>query len=334
MNKKKVLSFGEILLRYALPSEQNWLSGASINAYLGGAEMNVGVALAQWGDSVKYCSAVPDNFLGKQLINNLENAKIDTSAMQIMGDRVGVYYVPEGEDVKNAGVFYDRANSAFSQLKTGQINWEAIMEDCDWFHFSAIAAALNHDVTAVCHEALEVAQRKGLTISLDLNYRSKLWQYVPSPIPIMQPLAAYCDVIMGNVWAANTLLGVALGDAPKDRFHKENCLSQAHDTAQNLFALYPKLQTIANTYRFTEGEYVHYYATLHDKKHDFCSETHETNSVIDKVGSGDCFMAALIYGLRQNLDYQKIIAVSASAAFYKLQEKGDATQQKNPFSLE
>lgn len=323
-----IFSFGEILLRYALPMEQNWLQGANINAYLGGAEMNVAVALANWGETVKYCSVVPDNYLGNQLIRDLENAQIDASAVLKKGDRVGVYYVPEGEDTKNAGVFYDRANSAFSQLKVGQIDWETVLDGCDWFHFSAIAAALNHDVTAVCHEALQMAEKKGLRISLDLNYRSKLWQYVASPVAIMQPLAAYCDVVMGNVWAANTLLGVPLGDAEKDRFHQENCLTQAHQTAQILFETYPKIKTVANTYRFTEGENVHYYATLHDKKQDFCSSIFETNQVIDKVGSGDCFMAGLIYGLRQDFNYQEIIDFSAAAAFGKLQEKGDATKQK------
>lgn len=327
----RVLCFGEILLRYALPSAQNWLHGANINAYLGGAEHNVAVALANWGVPVKYCSALPDNFLGRQIITNLEDAHVDTSAMQIVGDRVGVYYVPEGEDVKNAGVFYDRANSSFSQLKVGQIDWEKILHDCDWFHFSAIAAALNDDVTAVCEEALKVAERKGLTISLDLNYRSKLWQYTASPIPIMQPLAAYCDVVMGNVWAANTLLGIPIDAAEKDRFQKENCIKQAHDTAQTMFDLYPKIKTVANTYRFSEQDDIYYYATLHERNQDFCSKNFETKTVVDKVGSGDCFMAGLIYGLRQKNDYQDIVNLAATVAFNKLQEKGDASKQKLPF---
>src|SRR5690606_20683682 len=133
---------------------------------------------------------------------------IDTSAIHYSGSRVGLYYLQQGTDVKNSGVIFDRAGSSFAQLKKGMINWDEVFEGITWFHFSAIAAALSQSAAEVCEEALQAASSKGITISVDLNYRNKLWQYGKQPIEVMPGLVKYCNLVMGNLWAANVMLGI------------------------------------------------------------------------------------------------------------------------------
>ena len=181
----KICSFGEILLRYAPDINGDWLKKQSMSCYIGGAELNVASALAKWGLPVKYITAVPENYLGHALVDFVEGKNIQQSDIVFSGSRVGAYYLPVGLELKHAGVIYDRAHSAFSELQPGQLNWEKILADCSWFHFSALSPALNENVAVVCKEALELASKKGLTIYVDLNYRSKLWQYTSSPAPIM-----------------------------------------------------------------------------------------------------------------------------------------------------
>jgi 2-dehydro-3-deoxygluconokinase len=324
---KKVCSFGEILLRYAIPTTQNWVHLPQLAVYLGGAELNVATALANWGIPVKYCTAMPNHFMAQQIENDLTQLKIDVSAIQKMGERIGSYYLEEGAEIKNTGIIYDRAHSAFSALKVGMIDWETVLNDCEWLHFSAIVPALNLNLVAVCHEALQVANAKGIKISIDLNYRAKLWTYTKDLISIMQPLVNQCDMVMGNVWSANILLGIPLNHSQKEVLQVQNCLEQAAETSATIFATFPKVKIIANTFRFANDLETTYYGTLHLPKSNYQSTVFKTNSVVDKVGSGDCFMAGLIYGFLQNIDNQTIINYAAAAAFGKLQEKGDATQQ-------
>jgi 2-dehydro-3-deoxygluconokinase len=143
----------------------------------------------------------------------------------------------------------------------------------------------------------------------------------------MQPIVNQCDIVMGNVWSAKILLGIPLNDTQKDVLHPENCLEQAAESSANIFAKFPKVKVIANTFRFASDSETIYYGTLHQPTQNYQSPVFKTKSVVDKVGSGDCFMAGLIYGFLQNMDNQTIINYSAAAAFGKLQEKGDATQQ-------
>ena len=260
---KKVCTFGEILFRFALPDEQNWIIKPKISAYLGGAELNVANALSCWKIPVKYCTAMPDNFISAQIEKSLEQKDIDTSGIVKFGERIGTYYLTENAQIQHTGIVYDRQNSSFSHLKIGMIDWEMVLEDCDWFHFSAIVPALNENLVAVCHEALKAATQKGITISIDLNYRSKLWTYTPDIISVMQPLVAQCDVVMGNVWSAQTLIATSLNDKVKNVLHPENCLEQATETSVEIFKKYPKVKFVANTFRFSEDERTTYYGTLH-----------------------------------------------------------------------
>jgi len=323
---KKICCFGEILMRVSPP--QDWAAAHQLQVYIGGAEANVATALANWNIPVRYCTAMPDNYIGRDIEESLQERGIDTSAIAWQGGRVGLYYMQQGADLKHSGVIYDRAYSSFYDLKPGDIDWNSVLEDVDWFHFTAISPALNENVAAVCLEALQAAQQKGITISADLNYRAKLWKYGKEPVEVMPALIQYCDVIMGNIWAANTLLGTALDPDIEITHQKEAYLQHAITTSEALMRQFPKCSTIAYTFRFDEAPSgISYYAALYQHKSLEVSRYFKAEQIKDKAGSGDCFMAGLIYGIQQKHSARQIIDFAAAAAFGKLQETGDASRQ-------
>lgn len=320
---QKIFCFGEALLRFSPVLGGEWIKHNNMPFYIGGAELNVAAALARWQVPVAYGTALPDNYLSKEIIEQLKKQGIDTTAIKLCGNRMGSYYLPQGADLKNAGVIYDRAYSSFYELQPGQINWEEILQDKSWFHFSAISPALNANVAAVCKEALEAAQKLGLTISVDLNYRAKLWQWGKTPDAVMPGLVQYCHVVMGNLWAAEKMLGIAL---PADlQNNKEAYIAQSEETSKEIIKSFPTCNQVANTFRFDVQNGIDYYATLYRQKTFFVSPSHHTNYIVDKVGSGDCFMAGLIYGNFKKLPPQEIIDFASAAAFNKLFITGDAT---------
>lgn len=320
----KVLCFGEFLLRLSPQLGGEWIRQAAMPVYVGGAELNAATALALWGVPVAYCSALPEHYLSREICQHLEEKNIDTRPMVFGGSRIGSYYLPQGTDLKNAGVIYDRAHSSFSELQPGQIDWDAVLQDVSWFHFSAISPALNASVAAVCKEALEAATQKGINISVDLNYRSKLWQWGKQPIDVMPDLVQHCTVVMGNIWAAEQMLNIEM-DKGFDRSEKASCLEQAQKTSEAILQRFPQCRQVANTFRFDESGTIRYYATLYREGTLSVSEEHQTDVVVDKVGSGDTFMAGLIYGSYKNLSAQQTVSFAAAAAFNKLFITGDAT---------
>lgn len=291
--------------------------------FVGGAELNVAQALARWDVPVSYASALPDHYLSKEIIDFIHSVGVDTSEMVFRGDRIGTYYLPTGADLKNAGVIYDRANSAFAGLKPGMINWDDVLNNKSWFHFSAISPALNEDIAAVCLEAVKAANKKGIPVSVDLNYRAKLWQYGKKPVEVMPALVEYCDVVMGNAWAAESLLGIV--SPLKDSVGIDHSVLEegANESMQHLRAKFPRAKTLAYTFRLDKE----YFAVINKEEEKARSVVFPIGDAVDRVGSGDCFMGGLIYGLVNNHSAVDIINFAASAAVGKLYEKGDATQQ-------
>lgn len=323
-NMNKVLSFGELLLRFSPGLNGAWISEAAMPVYVGGAELNVATALAAWGLPVAYCTALPNHYLAKELSSILNTKGIDTTKLLWQGHRIGTYYLPQGADLKNAGVIYDRVHSSFWSLQPGQIDWDMILQGIDWFHFSAISPALNQNVAAICLEAVEAASQKGITISVDLNFRPKLWQWGKQPAEIMPALVQHCHVVMGNIWAAETMLNIPLAKDLK-MATKQNYLEQAHKTSEALIAQFSKCRQVANTFRFDEGDGIRYYATLFEKNQLYVAAEQHAGAIVDKAGSGDCFMAGLIWSAKQNYATQQALDFAATAAFEKLFIKGDAT---------
>src|SRR4051812_44901414 len=152
-----ILSFGELLIRLSPDTESAWLKDNFMPAFVGGAELNTATALANWKVPVDYFTALPDNYLSRQILNFLQKKGIDTTPVFFHGERIGLYYLAQGLDLKNAGVIYDRANSSFATLKTGMIDWDKCLNRVSWFHFSAICPAISAETAAVCKEALQAA---------------------------------------------------------------------------------------------------------------------------------------------------------------------------------
>ena len=321
-----VLSFGEILLRFAPDANAKWLNKNSLDVYPGGSELNVAAALAKWRVPVSYCTAAPQNFLAEHLIKKIEAQNIYTSTIIYTGNKIGTYYLLQGKDIQHAALIYDRLNSSFSELKTGMINWDQILTGIRWFHFSAIAPALNENVAAVCKEALLACAKKSITVSVDLNYRSKLWQYGKKANEIMPELLQYCDVVMGNIWSAETMLNIKVPENIHDDNAKENYVQQAKKTSEEIIKQFPKCKIVANTFRFDKKD-IEYFGTVFSSNNLYVSISYKTEEVIDRVGSGDCFMAGLIYGVYNHLPFQQVVNFATAAAFQKLFIKGDFTNK-------
>lgn len=322
----KVLCFGELLLRLPPAHGGEWLRENNMPVFIGGAELNVATALARWEKPVKYFTALPDNIISKDIKSYLQQKNIDTSPIIYSGERIGLYYLQKGADMKSAANIFDRKYSSFSMLETGFVDWDEILKNVSWFHFSAIAPAVSATAAALCAEALAAASKKNITISVDLNSRSNLWQYGKQSNEVMPELVKYCNVIMGNVWAANALLGIPVDENIHQNATQENYLINATASANHIFEKFPNCQSVAYTFRFdSDVSNIEYYATLNNRKEQFVSPIFKTNEIVERVGSGDCFMAGLIYGLSSQHSGDDVISFAAAAAFGKLQEHGDAT---------
>jgi 2-dehydro-3-deoxygluconokinase len=326
---KIVLSFGELLLRICPDAEGNWLRENAFSVYVGGAEANVATALALWGVPSAYFTVLPENLMARQLTGYLQERNIDTERILYRGSRMGLYFLPKGKDLKNAGVIYDREHSAFADLQPGSVDWDLVYKNVGWLHFSAISPALNARVAQVCEEALQAASDRGITISVDLNYRAKLWQYGAQPTDIMPGLARYCDVIMGNLWAAEKMLGVPVDNDSISSSRKEDYLEHARVSSVRIQELFPKARYVAHTFRFDQEDAgIHYYTAMYAEGHLYHSREYFAEKIVDKVGSGDCYMAGLIYGLFRQRPLQEVLEFATAAAFQKLFITSDATDQK------
>jgi 2-dehydro-3-deoxygluconokinase len=323
-----VLNFGELLLRITPDAVGDWLSDNSIPVFIGGAELNVATALALWDVPSKYFTALPKNGMSVQLKSFIEAKNIDTSAILEYGKRLGLYFLTKGQDLKHDALIYDRAGSGFAELTTGVIDWDKVLDGVTWFHFSAICPAVSQSAADVCLEAVKEASKRGITVSIDLNYRAKLWQYGKTPVEVIPALAEYCDLIMGNIWAAQLMLGIEIIPEIEESGQKSIYLKAAQNTSQAIIERFPNCKAVANTFRFdANNKDVVYYTALYTGDMLYHSNEYNAETIVDKVGSGDCYMAGLIYGFYNNNDPQQIVEFATAAAFEKLFVNSDATNR-------
>lgn len=320
---KKIACFGELLLRLSPDTDGQCWQAHQLPAFIGGAELNVASALGAWGAPVKFITALPANELSETLQKLVEDRNVELVASRVPDSRLGLYYLPQGADLKAAGVIYDRSHSAFAGLQPGQIDWQRVLADVDWLHISAINPGLNATLVEVCEEALKKAKEMGVRISIDLNYRPKLWKYGADPVVLMPRLLAYADIVMGNIWAAEKLLGIpALLDTSEGKTDEE-LITAAKTSTAVLRQQYPQAQEVVYTFRLANR----YFSVAQQLENTVVSRCFPIREVVDRAGSGDCFMAGFIYGKRNGYSLAEQLNLAAAAAVQKMTERGDATQQ-------
>jgi len=323
-NKEKILVFGELLLRFSSSEEQFISKNHTVSIFPGGSEANVAASLGQLNLPCSYVTCVPENALALSALNNLIDLGVDTSKTITTGDRMGLYFLLSANGLTSGQVVYDRKFSSFSMITPGLFDWDSIMRGNTWFHWTALTPALNEQTAAVCKEALVAAKKNGLKISVDLNYRNRLWDYGKEPIEVMPELVQFCDVIMGNIWAANKMLGTHVShDLARDT-SSDDYMLHAEASAKEIFGLFPNCRHIANTFRFMDNpQHNLFYGTYHTPTENYISKIYETNEVVDRIGSGDAFMAGLIYALAHQQTGQNVIDTATKSGYQKLFVRGD-----------
>ena len=207
---KKVVTFGELMLRITPPGREMILQTPNMVCTFGGAEANVAVAVSAYGDEAKFVTALPKNDLGRAAVNELRRFGLDTSAIRFSDKRLGLYFTETGSNMRPSKVIYDRDNTAIAAVKPGDFDWDAILADADWFHVTGITPALSESLCDATIEALKKCKEKGITVSCDLNYRKKLWKWGKEPIEVMPEIAKYIDIMIANEEDCQKCLGIKM----------------------------------------------------------------------------------------------------------------------------
>ena len=210
---KKVVTFGEIMMRLAPPGFLRFGQTNSFDVIYGGGEANVAVSLANFGVPVNYVTRLPENDLGDACKRYVQQYGVGVEHIARGGDRLGIYFLETGAVQRGSKVIYDRANSAIATVEPGMIDWKTVFADADWFHWTGITPAISAGAAAVCLEAVQTAKEMGLTVSCDLNYRKKLWKWGRTPGEVMPELVSLCDVAVGNEEDADKVFGIRAPEA-------------------------------------------------------------------------------------------------------------------------
>lgn len=322
----KVVTFGEIMLRLAPPGFLRFSQTNSFDVVYGGGESNVAVSLANYGIPVDFVTRLPKNDIGDCALMELRKRGVNTQNIIFGGDRLGIYFLETGAVSRASKVVYDRANSAISEIKPGMIDWDKVFEGADWFHWTGITPAISQSAADVCLEAVKVASAKGITISTDLNYRAKLWNYGVAPEPIMTELTSYCDIILGNEEDAEKHFGIQpVGLNITTEGH--NIKAEAFlSVCQQMMKKFPKAKKVITTLRGSiSASHNTWAGVLYDGTTMFESPQYQITDIVDRVGGGDSFMGGLIYGLLSYPDDdQNALNFAVAASCLKHTIKGDA----------
>ncbi len=322
----KVITFGELMLRLATPGYLRFGQATEFEVTYGGGEANVAVSLANYGIEASFVSSLPNNDIGEAAITSLRTHKVGTTHILRGGDRIGIYFLESGAVSRGSKVLYDRANSSFSKLKKGSIDWNKVFEGVTWFHWTGITPAVSEGAFEACLEACEVASKKGIIISTDLNYRNKLWKWGKPAGEVMEKLVTHCDIILANEEDADMVFGIKPQGVDVKSGHVEGAAYES--VGRQLMTKFPKAKKIIITLRGSiSASHNTWSGVLWDGKKLFEAPTYQITHIVDRVGGGDSFMGGLIYGLMTYpKDDQKALDFAVAASCLKHTIKGDFNQ--------
>ncbi len=319
---KKVVTFGEIMLRLAPKGYMRFVQAESYGATYGGGEANVAVSLANYGLDASFVTKLPSHEIGQAGINALRRFGVQTSDIVRGGDRVGIYFLEKGASQRPSKVIYDRAGSSIATATTNDFDWDKIFEGASWFHFTGITPALGDNVADICLEACKAAKEKGITVSCDLNYRNKLWSKEKAG-QVMGELCQYVDVCISNEEDANDVFGIkAAGpDVTAGQVNHEGYKDVAKQLADR-FHFSKVAITLRTSISANDNKWA---AMLYDGTDCYFSKQYLMH-IVDRVGGGDSFGGGLIYACLNEMAPQDTIEFAVAASCLKHSIEGDFNQ--------
>ncbi len=312
---KKIITFGEIMLRLSPPASLRFGQTRSFEAIYGGGESNVSVSLANYGLDTEYVTRLPAHEIGEACLQFLRQHNVGTRFILRGGERLGIYFLENGAAMRASQVIYDRANSSFATIQPGMLDWKEVFKKGGWFHWTGITPAISESAAAVCLEAVQTAHAMGLTVSCDMNYRAKLWQWGKPAGEVITRMVDLCDVLIGNEEDAEKVFGVKAAGA--DITAGKVLGEQYVRVCQELHKKFPALKSIAITLRGSlSANHNTWSGLIWQADKIFQAPVYDIAPIVDRVGGGDSFAGGLIYGLLTFPgEPQKVVnfAVAASA---------------------
>ena len=318
---KKCVTFGEIMLRMKAPDHERLGQSGRLEMTYGGGEANVAVSAANYGLQAAFVTALPDHDLSRSCLGELRRFQVNVDHVRFSSGRMGVYFLEAGANQKPSKVIYDRTGSSFSQIKTGDFDWPAIFSGADWFHVTGITPAISANCADAALEAMQAARDQGLTVSLDLNYRGKLWNYGKKAQEVMPELTKLTDILVANEEDCQQSLGLEA-----EAEVASGSLSDAayEQLTEKVMALYPNLKRVAITLRESiSADSNRWSACIRDEKGFYRSRVYAIHDIIDRVGGGDSFCGGLIYGLTHYEDTHQALEFAVAASCLKHSIMGD-----------
>ena len=296
----RIITFGEIMLRLKSPALERFFQSPSLEATFGGGEANVAVSLANYGMDAAFVTALPNNAIGEACRRDVRSFGVDVSNIKMTDGRMGIYFLETGSNQRPSKVVYDRAESAIAIAPVDLFDWEKIFDGADWFHISGISPAISASAAELSIAACKAAQKMGVTVSCDLNYRKNLWKYGKEAKEVMGELAKYIDVAIANEEDFQKSLGITASSDVESGSLDRNVYE---GIAKKAMELYPNIKRVAITLRESKSaDRNDWAACIYDGKEFYVSRKYEITDIVDRVGGGDSFSGGLIYGL---LTYEK-----------------------------
>jgi len=316
---KKVVTLGEIMMRLSTPGYERFVQSDSFDVTYGGGEANVAAAICNYGNNGTFVTKVPDNALGQAAINHLRRYGVDTQFIAKGGQRLGIYFLETGASMRGSQVIYDRAGASIADAEVKDFNFDKILEGADWFHTTGITPALSDKCAAVAEAALKAAKAKGITTSIDLNYRKKLWSKEKAK-EVMARLCEYVDVCIGNEEDAETTLGFKSKgtDVTKGELNLEG-YKDVFQQMKEKFGFKYIASTLRESHSASDNGWS---ALVYDGNEFYHTKEYEVR-IVDRVGSGDSFASGFIYALVSGMNLKDAAEFGVAASALKHTIPGD-----------
>ena len=317
----RVVTFGEVMLRLKSPAFERLMQSPLLEATFGGAEANVAVSLAQYGIPVSFVTALPANPLGDSALASVRSFGVDTSYIRRQGERIGIYFLESGANQRPSRVTYDRSGSSIASAKSGDFDWAEIFSGATWFHVSGVTPAISQSAADLTIEAAKAARSMGVTVSCDYNYRKNLWKYGKKAQEVMREIVKHVNVGIANEEDCEKALGIS---SDVDVHAGSLDVERYRAIAESVFAAFPNLEKQVITLRESHSaDYNGWSAVLYNGKELLQSRSYEITDIVDRVGGGDSFAGALIYGLTKYDNDQKALEFATAASCLKHSIPGD-----------